>query len=508
MAEIIERLEMNHITKRFPGVLALDDVTMNLQKGEVLALLGENGAGKTTLMNILYGLYHQDEGNVLLNDKKIQVQGPLDALEYGIGMVHQHFMLVPNMTVLENIALGMYQRTRFKMDLEKVRKRVLEVADRYNLTVKPDAYIWQLSVGEQQRVELVKVLTLGANLLILDEPTAALTPQQTDALIDLLRQMITQDTSIIFISHKLNEVKAVSDRVAVLRNGGLVFEGATKDHSAEDLAEKMAGREISYPKTSKKEEYGRPILQIEKVVAEGDQGTDSLQGVSVEVRSGEIVGIAGVSGNGQRELADVINGIRPVKEGRIQLDGVDISNYNPQQIIDLGMGYIPEDRMHEGTIPSFTVRENLIMKDYRQEPLAKNFFLRKGQIDDHAASLIDSFKVKTPSMATSCASLSGGNIQKVILAREITRKPKALVAAYPIRGLDIGASEYVHSQLIQAREEGMAVLLISEELDELLDLCDRIAVMYEGKVLDVLPREECTKQELGLLMAGVSHGKE
>ena len=508
MAEIIERLEMKHITKRFPGVLALDDVTMDVQKGEVLALLGENGAGKTTLMNILYGLYHQDEGQVILNGEEIAVHGPLDALGYGIGMVHQHFMLVPNLTVVENIALGMYQRSQFRMDLEKVRSEVMEVAERYKLTIKPDAYIWQLSVGEQQRVELVKTLTLGANLLILDEPTAALTPQQTDDLINLLRQMILQDTSIIFISHKLNEVKAVSDRVAVLRNGRLVFEGETKDNSIEDLAEKMAGREINLPKSPKKSEYGRPLLQIRNVRAEGDQGTDSLQGVDIEVRSGEIVGLAGVSGNGQRELADVINGIRSIKEGSIVLDGEEISSYSPQKIIDRGMGYIPEDRMHEGTIPRFSVRENLIMKDYRKDPLSKAFFLRRNRIDGHSRRLIDDFNVKTPNMETSCASLSGGNIQKVILAREITRSPKVLVAAYPIRGLDIGASEYVHEQLIQARDDGMAVLLISEELDELLDLCDRIAVIYEGRILDVLPRDECTKQELGLLMAGVTHGKE
>ncbi len=509
MAEIIDRLEMNHITKRFPGVLALDDVTIHLRKGEILALLGENGAGKTTLMNVLYGLYHQDEGSVLINGQEVQIYEPLDALKRGIGMVHQHFMLVPNLTVLENIALGMYQHSEFKLDLERVRGRVKEVAERYNLSVKPDAYIWQLSVGEQQRVELVKVLTLGANVLILDEPTAALTPQQTDALIDLLRQTVLQDTSIIFISHKLNEVKAISDRVAVLRNGKLVFDGNTADHSAADLAEKMAGREIKYPKIQKKDEYGVPILQVQNVWADGDQeGTDSLQGLSVEVRAGEIVGVAGVSGNGQRELADAINGIRKIKEGRIVLDGEDISNHSPQQIIDRGMGYIPEDRLHEGTIPRFSVRENLIMKDYRRAPLSKALFLRKGEIDSRSESLVKAFNVKTPDIQTSCASLSGGNIQKVILAREITRKPKALLAAYPIRGLDIGASEYVHNQLIQAREEGMAVLLISEELDELLDLCDRIAVMYEGKILDVLPREECTKQELGLLMAGVAHGKE
>ncbi len=509
MAEIIERLEMNHITKRFPGVLALDDVSIDLKKGEVLALLGENGAGKTTLMNVLYGLYHQDEGEVKLNDRTVTVHGPLDALRYGIGMVHQHFMLVPNLTVLENIALGIYQRAKFKMDLDNLRKKVVSVAQRYNLSVKPDSYIWQLSIGEQQRVELVKTLTLGANLLILDEPTAALTPQQTDELIVLLREMITQDTSIIFISHKLNEVKAVSDRVAVLRNGSLVFEGATADHSAEELAEKMAGREIKLPKSEKKADYGPPLLQVEEVHAEGDhEGTESLRGLSVEVRSGEIVGVAGVSGNGQRELADVINGIRKIKGGKIFLDGEDIGNATPQKIIDSGMGYIPEDRMHEGTIPSFSVRENLIMKDYRKEPLSTKFFLRKNRIDEQSLQLIEDFRVKTPTMHTSCASLSGGNIQKVILAREITRNPKVLVAAYPIRGLDIGASEYVHEQLIKAREEGMAVLLISEELDELLDLCDRIAVIYEGKIIDTLPREECTKQELGLLMAGVSHGKE
>lgn len=503
MAEPVQHLKMNGISKRFPGVLALDDVSIDLRQGEVLALLGENGAGKTTLMNVLYGLYHQDEGNIVINRQTITIASPLDALHYGIGMVHQHFMLVPNLTVLENIALGVFQKSRFKLDLESVRRKIVEVADRYGLAVDPDSYIWQLSVGEQQRVELVKTLTLGANLLILDEPTAALTPQQTDELIKLLREMVKHDTSIIFISHKLNEVKAVSDRVAVLRNGRLVYEGPTQDHSAESLAEKMAGREINLPKSPEKSDFGPPVLELRNVWARGNQNTHTLQGVDLEVRAGEIVGIAGVSGNGQRDLADVINGIREVESGDILIDNWNITNHTPREIIDQGMGYIPEDRMHEGTIPSFSVRENLVLKDYDRTPMARSLFLQKKTIEKNAESLIDKFKIKTPDMNTACASLSGGNIQKVILAREITRKPKVLIAAYPIRGLDIGAAEYVHTQLIEAREQGMGVVLISEELDEILDLCDRIAVIYEGKILKVIPRKGATKSEIGLLMAGV-----
>ena len=500
----IQHLVMKHITKRFPGVLALDDVSIDLKKGEILALLGENGAGKTTLMNVLYGLYHQDEGTVSINDKVIDIDSPKHAMENHIGMVHQHFMLVPNLTVLENIALGYFQNTRFKLDLNAVRKKMMQIADTYGMAVNPDAYIWQLSVGEQQRVELVKTLTLGANLLILDEPTAALTPQQTDELIELLKEMAKQDNSIIFISHKLNEVKAVSNRIGVLRNGKLVHEGLTESYSVAELAEKMAGRQINLPKSPKKSQFGDVMLDIKNVWAHNDQGTWGLQGLDLQLKSGEILGIAGVSGNGQRELADVINGVRKVNKGNILLDNWDITNHSASQIIDRGMGYIPEDRLHEGSLPGFSVRENLILKDYTTSDISSSIFLRKKQIDKFSTNLIDTYKIKCPDMNTSCASLSGGNIQKVILAREITRNPKVLIAVYPIRGLDIGAAEYVHKQLIYARATGMAVLLISEELEELLDLCDRIAVIYEGKILKTIPAVEADNKKLGLLMAGVA----
>jgi len=504
MAEIIQQLKLEHISKRFPGVLALDDVSLSLNNGEILALLGENGAGKTTLMNIIYGLYHQDEGSISIDDDIVHIKSPKDAMAHKIGMVHQHFMLVPNLTVVENIALGYFQSTRFKLDLGLVKTKMMEISERYNMAVNPDAYIWQLSVGEQQRVELVKTLTLGANLLILDEPTAALTPQQTDELIELLKEMAKQNNSIIFISHKLNEVKAVSDRIAVLRNGTLVHEGATNAYSVTELAEEMAGRQINLPKSPEKSSFGEVILDIKKVWAHNDQGAWGLQGLNLELKAGEILGIAGVSGNGQRELADVINGVRKVEKGDILLDNWNITNHSANTIIERGLGYIPEDRLHEGTLPGFSVRENLILKDYNSGKMSSSIFLKKRVIDTFSTDLINTFNIKCPDMNTSCASLSGGNIQKVILAREITRKPKVLIAAYPIRGLDIGAAEYVHQRLIEARGAGMAVLLISEELEEILDLCDRIAVIYEGRILKVLPGSEADNRTLGLLMAGVT----
>ena len=506
MPEIVEHLEMFNITKHFPGVLALDDVSIELSKGEILALLGENGAGKTTLMNILYGLYHQDNGTIRINERNVNIESPKDAMAKRIGMVHQHFMLVPNLTVLENIALGYFHNTRFKLDLELVRSRILDIAGKYDMAVNPDAYIWQLSVGEQQRVELVKTLTLGANLLILDEPTAALTPQQTDELIELLKEMARQDNSVIFISHKLNEVKAVSNRISVLRNGRLVHEGLTDEHSVIDLAEKMAGRKINLPKSESKTDFGKVMLDIRNVWTHNDQGFWGLQGVNLQLRAGEILGIAGVSGNGQRELADVINGVRHVEKGEIILDNTAITNLPARKIIERGLGYIPEDRLHEGTLPAFSVRENLILKDYNTPAFSASIFLRKKAIEKSAKDMIDDFNIKCPDMHSSCASLSGGNIQKVILAREITRNPKVLIAAYPIRGLDIGAAEYVHRQLINARKAGMAVLLISEELEELFDLCDRIAVIYEGKILEILPASATNTRDLGLLMAGVTDG--
>lgn len=503
MTKIIKKLEMRKITKKFPGVIACDNVDIHLKSGEILALLGENGAGKTTLMNVLYGLYQPERGEIFINGKKAIIKSPRSAFAYGIGMVHQHFMLVSNLTVLENVALGFASDKIFKLDLENVRNKIEEVSEKYGLSVNPDAYIWQLSVGEQQRVELIKVLCLGANLLILDEPTAALTPQETDELIDLLKKMAKKDRSIIFISHKLNEVKAVSNRVSVLRNGHLVYEGNIREHSVSTLAEKMAGREISMPTLKDQSSTSDPILEMKRIFAKGNKGVLALDDFSLTVNKGEIVGIAGVSGNGQKELADVINGISPIESGNILLNNEEITNKSPQTIINKGMGYIPEDRMHEGTISSFSVKENIIMKDYDKPPLSKNLFMKKKIIENYSLDLINNYDIKCPDNKTSVSSLSGGNVQKVILARELSRKPKMLVASYPIRGLDIGAAEYVHQQLLDARKENVGILLISEELDELLDLCDRIAVIYEGKILDILNSEIATKSKLGLLMAGI-----
>lgn len=504
MPEAIHHLAMQQIVKRFPGVLACDRISLELRAGEILAILGENGAGKTTLMNVLYGLYHPDEGHILINGREVTIETPRRACELGIGMVHQHFMLVPNLTVVENVALGLYNTAFFKLDLNSARQKILEVSEQYGLAVTPDAYVWQLSVGEQQRVELIKVLCLGANLLVLDEPTAALTPQETDELIALLKDMARQGCSIIFISHKLNEVKALSSHVCVLRNGQLVYNGTTLEHSVETLAEKMAGREVKLPVSRERDLYGSAMLSLHDVWARGEQGTYALQGVTLSVRAGEILGIAGVSGNGQKELADVINGLRHVEQGRILVEDTDITNWPPQRIIDQGLGYVPEDRLHEGTIPSFSIRENMILKDYANPPITRRGFLRQKTISRHARELVKRFQVKCPGITTSCASLSGGNIQKVILARELTRNPKVLVAAYPTRGLDMGAAEYVHYRLLDAREDDKAVLVISEELDELFNICDRIAVIYEGKILNILPRKDANKSSLGLLMAGVT----
>jgi simple sugar transport system ATP-binding protein len=505
MTTQIERLEVRNITKRFPGVLACDDINLTLNKGEILALLGENGAGKTTLMNILYGLYQPDEGEILINGAPTVIDTPLKAGELGIGMVHQHFMLVPNLTVKENVALCMYNNSTIKLDINTVTRKILEISERHRIKIDPDAYIWELSVGEQQRVELIKSLSLGANLLILDEPTAVLTPQETDELIFLLQEMACGGCSIIFISHKLNEVKAVSHHVAVLRNGRMVYNGSTDNHTADELATLMAGRDICLPTAKDKQPSDKIVLDLQNVTALGDRGNKSLDDLSLSICKGEIVGIAGVSGNGQTELAEVINGLRRVQSGEIVLDGENITNRTPQYIIDRGMGYVPADRLHEGTVASFSVKENVILKDYANKPMSKYTFLMDSTICRYAEELVSKFNIKTPDIDTTCASLSGGNIQKVILSREITRDPKVLVAVYPTRGLDMGAAEFVHSELLRARDKDKAVLLISEELEELMNLSDRIAVIYEGKILKIIPAKQAQKSELGLLMAGVTN---
>ena len=499
----ITSLRVEHITKRFPGVLACNDISLSVAEGEVLALVGENGAGKTTLMNILMGLYRPDEGRILINGEEVVFRSPNDAFAAGLGMVHQQYMLVANMTVLENIALGFTQAwSPLKLNLDMVRARIDEVAAKYGLAVDPDAFVWQLSVGEQQRVELVKTLCLGARFLILDEPTSALTPQETDELILLLKRM-TSELSIVFISHKLHEVKNLSDKVTILRHGSVVFEGSTADHSSGDIAALMTGREIHLPRNEAPMCEGNPALEIRGLKVRSDRGFLAVDGLDLSVCAGEIVGLAGVSGNGQRELAEAINGLRKVEGGEILLFGQELANRSPRAVIDAGMGYIPEERNTEGIVPSFSMKENFILKDADEAQFSARSFLRLKEIDRNAEALRTEFDIRSPDTKVAAGSLSGGNIQKVILAREISRKPRFLIAVYPTRGLDMGAAEFIHRRLLEKRLEGIGILLISEELEEILDLSDRVAVIFKGRIIDTLDRRSADSRKIGILMAGV-----
>jgi simple sugar transport system ATP-binding protein len=499
----ITSLRVEHITKRFPGVLASDDISLSIGEGEVLALVGENGAGKTTLMNILMGLYQSDEGRILINGEEVKFRSPNDAFAAGLGMVHQQYMLVPNMSVLENIALGFKQAwAPLKLDLKMVRDRITEISEKYGLFVDPDAYIWQLSVGEQQRVELVKTLCLGARFLILDEPTSALTPQETDELIILLKRM-SSELSIIFISHKLQEVKDLSDKILILRHGAVVFEGKTSEHSPSDIAALMTGHEVELPQNDAPPCEGDIVLDIKNLNVKSDRGFLALNNLNLSIKAGEIVGLAGVSGNGQRELAEAINGLRKVQDGQILFFGKDLANKSPSHIIESGMGYIPEERNTEGIVPSFSMKENLILKDSSHDQFSRHSFLKKKEIEKNASDLRVKFDIRSPNTSVAAGSLSGGNIQKVILARELSRKPKFLIAVYPIRGLDLGAAEFIHKQLLEKRKEGIGILLVSEELDEILDLSDRVAVIFKGQIQKVLDRKDANRRSLGILMAGV-----
>ena len=499
---VIEELRLEHITKRFPGVLACDDISLSVGKHEVLALVGENGAGKTTLMNIVMGLYQADEGAMYINGEKVSFKTPNDAFAYGIGMVHQQYMLVPNMTVLENIALGMKDSWHFTVDLGQVRKRIEEISNHYGLKVDPDAFVWQLSVGEQQRVELVKTLCLGAKFLILDEPTSALTPQETDELIVLLKNM-SKELSIIFISHKLNEVKALSDKVSILRHGRVVFNGKTEDYSPSEIAALMTGHEVEIASNSGERRDGKVALSIENLVVKSDRGFNALDGFDLQVKEGEIVGLAGVSGNGQRELAEAINGIRKTDGGKILFYGDEIQNLSPREVIKKGMGYIPEERNTEGIVPSMSIKENIILKD-SNDRFSLHHILKDKDIEKYASLLRENYDIRSPSIHVAAGSLSGGNIQKVILAREIDRKPKFLVCVYPIRGLDMGAAEFIHRLLLDLRNKGVGILLISEELEEIMNLSDRIAVIFKGKNQKMMDASAATTDKLGILMAGVN----
>lgn len=497
----VPMVEMRGITKKFPGVIANDRVDLNVQAGEIHGLLGENGAGKSTLMNVLSGLYRADAGDIFLHGKRVDIGSPRDAIKLGIGMVHQHFMLVEPMTVAENFALGL-EKLGFVPDIEQIKREITDLSEQYGLKVHPDAYIWQLSVGEQQRVEILRLLHRGADILILDEPTAVLTPQEADELGRTLDRMADEGKAIIFITHKLNEIMTFSDRVTVLRGGKNVATLATAETSRDELARLMVGREVLFRVEKERHEPGAVVLSVENVGALSDKGLPALRGVSFQVRKGEILGIAGVAGNGQRELAEVITGLRQTTEGTITVDGERTTNMSPDKIIGIGVSHIPEDRVGMGLIPNLPVSDNLALKGYRQPPLSRGPFLVPQAIRDFAARLISLFDIATPGTETPVRLLSGGNLQKTILAREITASRGLMVAVHPTHGLDVGAAESVREALLEQRDEGAAILLISEDLDELLTVADRIAVIYEGEIMGIVNADGADPGEIGLMMAG------
>jgi simple sugar transport system ATP-binding protein len=498
-------LELRGITKRFPGVLANDDVNLDLRRGEVHALLGENGAGKSTLMNILYGLYTPDEGQILLHGKPIDVGSTKAAIEHGIGMVHQHFMLIPVMTVAENIVLATEPRhAAVLLDYDAARRRVRELSDRYGLAVDPDARIDRITVGQQQRVEILKALYRGAEILILDEPTAVLTPQEAQELFEIIRSLEEQGKSIIFISHKLNEVLEIADRITTLRRGVVVDTIPAAGATEEGLARMMVGREVLLRVDKPPSRPQGPLLQVEHLTVMDDRGLEAVRDVSLEVRAGEIVGIAGVDANGQSELIDAIAGLRHAKSGRVLLDGEDVTNGTAKGALDAGLGHIPEDRHRRGLVLPFSLTENLALHAYRHAPNSRGGLLNLRAMGERARRLLREFDVRGGTPATPAFALSGGNQQKVVLAREIDGEPKVLIAAQPTRGLDVGAIEFVHRRLVEQRDAGRAVLLVSLELEEILSLSDRILVIYEGRIVDEFP-PTATEEELGFAMTGGRH---
>ncbi len=500
-------VEMCSIVKRFPGVLANDHVDFELRAGEIHALLGENGAGKSTLMNVLAGLYRQDTGIIKVKGNSIIFSSPRDAIKAGIGMVHQHFMLVPSQTVTENVLLGL-DEPRFLLHLSDYDAKVAALADRFGLKVDPRAKIWQLSVGEQQRVEILKMLYRGAEVLIMDEPTAVLAPQEIEGLFKTLRSMIAEGKSVIFISHKLQEVTAIADRVTVLRRGIATASAVpSKEITRQELAHMMVGREVIFRLDKKPAKVGNITLDVKDVYAENDKGLPALRGFSLNVRAGEIVGVAGVAGNGQSELSQVISGLRKCEQGQVILNGSLVSNRNTLFGIRRGMAYVPEDRTHVGTAPNLSVTDNVIMKKYRQPPISNGGLLDMYAATKFANDLKTAYDIIAPNVSTPVRLLSGGNLQRVILAREISGQPTFIVAVQPTRGLDVGAIEGVHRLLLAQRDAGAAILVISEELEELLSLSDRIYVVYEGKSMGEVKvggneQDQMLIETVGLMMTG------
>ncbi len=501
--EPVPMLELRGITKRFPGVVANDGVDLKVLPGQVHTLLGENGAGKSTLMKIVYGLYRPDEGEMFLNGEPVKISSPTDAINRGIGMIHQHFMLVPTLTVAENVALGLGGR-RGLADMKPVKRKLAEVSERYGLHVDPDALIWQLAVGERQRAEILKALYREANLLVLDEPTAVLTPPEVDELFVTLRQMQSDGKGLIFISHKLHEVMELSDEITVLRNGKVSGHTRPSEASREKLAELMVGRPVELTRNVPPQEVGKPKLTVDDMDVTGDRGNLAVKNLSLRVHAGEIVGVAGVSGNGQRELAEAIFGLRPIVRGGVNLSGEWLPSPTPQAVRAKGLSYVPEERMRDGAIGDFTVAENMMLVDYKTHPYASNGLLNRSAVAQRCEALTADYRVKTPDIDTLTKTLSGGNIQKVVIAREFSCGADVLVVAQPTRGVDIGAAEYIHERLLEQRAVGAAILLISEDLDEVMELSDRIIVLLEGEVMGEVARADFDVNTLGLLMSGVT----
>jgi ABC-type uncharacterized transport system ATPase subunit len=498
------RLELRGITKRFGELVANDHIDLAVEPGEIHALLGENGAGKSTLMNVLYGLLQPDEGEILVDGAARRFRGPGDAIAAGIGMVHQHFMLVPVFTVAENVMLGAEETTgpAAFLDRRAARRHVQEVSARYGLPVDPDAVVEQLPVGVQQRVEIIKALVREVDLLILDEPTAVLTPQETAELLEVMRNLRAAGKSIVFITHKLKEVKAIADRITVVRRGRVV-DTAQPQASEESLAAMMVGRTVKLRVDKAPASPGVPVLSIAGLTVADDRGQTAVDGVDLVVRAGEVLGIAGVQGNGQTELVEAVMGLRPVLAGGIDLEGTSLIGRRTKDVLRAGVGYVPEDRSVDGLVRDFTVAENLVLDSYDRPPFGGAFRLNPAAINDSARGRIEEFDVRTPSAAAPVGTLSGGNQQKVIVAREMSRPLRLFIAAQPTRGVDVGSTEFIHARVVAERDRGAAVLLVSSELDEVLALADRIAVMYRGRILDTVPAD-APRERIGLLMAGIT----
>ena len=500
-------VEMRGISKAFPGVQACDRIDFQLERGEIHALLGENGAGKTTLMNVLYGLYHADEGQIFLNGREVKINEPRDAIRQGIGMVHQHFMLVPVFTVADNIMLGMEMTRNGILDREHANQRIREFSHQFGLDVEPNALVKDLPVGVQQRVEIVKALYREADILILDEPTAVLTPQEANELFRIMRSLADQGKSIIFITHKLKEVLAVADRITVLRDGRVVGTITPDQATRSKLAAMMVGREVLLAVEKGPPKLGDAVLRVENLEVMDDRSYMAVDGVNLELRSGEILGVAGVQGNGQTELVEAITGLRRVVGGKIEVLGKDMTNATPRQVIERGVAHVPENRQRHGLVLSYSLVDNLVLSTYYRAPFARGLFIDSQAVDAYGRRTIAEFDVRAPSEYTLAGSLSGGNQQKLIVAREFSRPSELVIAAQPTRGLDVGSIEFIHRRLVAQRDAGCGILLVSVELDEIMSLSDRIAVLYQGKIIETLPAGEATPDRLGLLMAGVAKGE-